>query len=158
MTVRLIRAPALLVLVFALAECGPSANIVASDASTPVPDFSGLWHRNAGPFEAQESGAGPVMSKTHSMNALAGDYGNPILKPQAAARVKQLGEIAASGVTFPDPHNQCWPEAPPYLLISLDMQMVQQKDQVTFLYMQSHLVRRGQVFAGRRRMARTHLR
>jgi hypothetical protein len=122
-----------------LALCWPAS---AAQNAAPIPDFSGPWHRNAAPFEPPATGPGPVMSRTHAGNALAGDYSNPILKPEAAARVKQLGEIAISGVTFPDPHNQCQPEQPPYILTSLDMQMVQQRDQVTFLYMQSNLVRR----------------
>jgi hypothetical protein len=65
---------------------------------------------------------------------LIGDYGNPILKPQAAEVVKKAGEIALSGVTYPTPFNQCWPGGVPYIFINFAMQMLQQADKVTILY------------------------
>jgi hypothetical protein len=67
-------------------------------------------------------------------NQLVGDYTNPILKPQAAEVVKKHGEISLTGVTYPTPSNQCWPEPVPYIFWDFGMQMLQQADKVTILF------------------------
>lgn len=71
-----------------------------------------------------------------------GDYNNPILKPQAAEQVKRMGEISRSGIIFPDPFNQCWPQPMPYILWQLRIQLLQEEDQITILSMFDHQVRR----------------
>src|SRR5215813_11825611 len=66
--------------------------------SAALPDFSGLWGRDSLNLESPPSGPGPVLNMMHTpdgtqdMNKLVGDYNNPILKPQAAAIVKQRGQ------------------------------------------------------------------
>ena len=65
---------------------------------------------------------------------LTGDYNSPVLKPNAAAVVKRYGEISATGVTYPTPANQCWPQPVPYILWTIGIQLLQQKDKVTILY------------------------
>jgi hypothetical protein len=138
-----------------------------ADSGTPnaaaIPDFSGIWGHYSFPgFEPPLSGPGPVVNKSRrrqtfddygrpfagrdaplvSNNAqLVGDYTNPILKPQAAEAVKKYGEIELSGHPAPNPSNQCWPNAVPYVFWNLGMQMLQQPDKITILYVFNHDVR-----------------
>jgi hypothetical protein len=64
------------------------------------------------------------------------------LKPHAAEEVKRHGEISLTGVAYPTPNNQCWPEPLPYIFRDFGIQMLQQPDQITILYSQDHEVRR----------------
>jgi hypothetical protein len=115
------------------APAGPASSGTQRPAS--VPDFSGMWGYPYIPgFEPPLSGPGPVVNKSRlrqlrdadglplpaasgplvsSTNQLVGDYTNPILKPQAALVLKEHGEISLSGVAYPTPGNQCWPEPIP---------------------------------------------
>ena len=69
------------------------------------------------PLVGARSGDEQVARGTASSNVyqFVGDYTNPILKPQAAEVVKKHGEISLTGVTYPTPGNQCWPEGVPYI-------------------------------------------
>jgi hypothetical protein len=112
------------------------------------PDFAGFWARMTFGAEPPAAGAGPLANLMHRADGasdgskLVGDYNNPILKPAAAERVKRLGEISMTGNAFPDPSNQCAPQTPPYILRQQQIQLLQEKDQVTILYMLDHHVRR----------------
>jgi hypothetical protein len=72
---------------------------------------------------------------------LEGDYTNPILQPWAAAIVKRFSEISASGVTYPNPANQCWPEPVPFIYKHFGMLMLQQPNKITMIYSEDHEVR-----------------
>jgi hypothetical protein len=130
-----------------------SASTLGGSASvaqnvTPVPDFSGLWGRNSLDYEAPASGRGPIVNLsrfpngTRNMNLLVGDYNNPILRPHAAEVLKKNGEMSLRGELFPDPHNSCWPESPPYILRGMEIQIVQIPEQVLIFYRDDHEVRR----------------
>jgi hypothetical protein len=129
---------------------------LAAAAATPswgqtVPDFSGLWaHPSFPSFEAPASGPSPLVNKSRmragpqrgrSAIEAVGDYSNPILKPQAAEIVKKYGEMELSGRLLATPRNQCWPEPPPFIFLSVGMQMLQQPDKITILYLEDHEVR-----------------
>jgi hypothetical protein len=73
---------------------------------------------------------------------MVGDYKDPMLKPWAAEIIRRNGEIARTGDAFRTAHNQCWPEPPPYILGNQQLQVLQQKDQVTLMYSHSSQVRR----------------
>src|SRR6202790_2981188 len=118
-----------------------------------IPDFSGIWRHPSLPgFEPPASGPGPVVNKVRRRGArqpgvsdydqLVGDYTNPILKPHAAEIVRKYGEISLSGVTLPNPANQCWPEPVPFIFKHFGMQMLQQPHQITMIYSEDHEVRR----------------
>jgi hypothetical protein len=127
---------------------GPAGSGTQSAAS--IPDFSGVWYRWLRPgFGPPASGPGPVTNRSRSngvsnYNQLVGDYTNPILNHQAAEVVKKHGELSLSGVGYPTPSNQCWPEGVPYIFWNYGMQMLQQLDKITILYLQDHQVRMNQ--------------
>jgi hypothetical protein len=120
----------------------------ATQGAASIPDFSGVWAHPSWPgFDPPLSGPGPVVNKSRSPNGVGntrqfvGDYSNPILKPQAAEVVKKHGEISLTGVAYPTPANQCWPQPVPYIFWNIGMQVLQQPDKVTFLYFFDHEVR-----------------
>ena len=104
-----------------------------------IPDFSGIWAHPSGPgFEPPASGPGPVVFAIRRGSPFVGDYTNPILKPQAAEVVKKHGEIELSGMAHPTPSTHCWPSGVPYIFFQVGMQMLQQPDKITFLYLRDH--------------------
>jgi hypothetical protein len=119
----------------------------AAPAAKSIPDFAGVWSHPALPwFEPLPSGPRPVTNRSRKNGAsnydqLVGDYTNPILQPWAAEIVKKFGEISLAGVTFPNPANQCWPEPVPFVFKHNKMEMLQQPDKITMLYLEDHEVR-----------------
>src|ERR1700686_1869895 len=76
-----------------------------TEGAASIPDFSGMWvHPYFPGIEPSASGPGPVFNRSRRSNGagnnqqFVGDYTNPILKPEAAATVKRIGDIAFSGV------------------------------------------------------------
>src|SRR5579871_5412077 len=126
------------------------------ERAASITDFSGTWSRPyVWGFEPPSSGPGPVVNKLRRRQIfdadhrplpptkaplvgdpfrLVGDYTNPILKPEAAEVVKKHGEITLSGVNYPTPWNQCWPDGVPMAFLRLSMQMLQQPSKITILY------------------------
>jgi hypothetical protein len=120
---------------------------VAADMA-PVPDLSGTWGRNSFDFEPLPSEPFPVTNTRRFDNGsidqrvLVGDYNNPILMPRAAENVRKRGQVSLSGTTFPDPSNQCTPYPPPFSMsITLQIQILQKKDEVVILSWQDQGVR-----------------
>jgi hypothetical protein len=113
----------------------------ARDTAAPAPDLSGAWARLTFGFERPASGPGPIGRYNNQAN-VGGDFNNPILQPQAAAVVKKRSEILRSGVDYPNPSLNCWPMVSPYIFRVQEMQVLQKKDEVVFLFMQDHQVRR----------------
>lgn len=78
------------------------------------------WGKNAFNFEGMPSGPQPLRNLSRlpdgkaNAGRLVGDYNNPILKPEAAAVVKQKGELAIAGKGFPNAQDQCRAIAPPF--------------------------------------------
>jgi hypothetical protein len=107
------------------------------------------WGKNAFNFEPMPSGPQPLTNLTRrpdgTANAgqLVGDYHNPILTPEAAAVVKQMGERAIAGAGFPNSQDQCRTIAPPFTFaMQLGFVMLPTKDgNITILYDQNANVR-----------------
>jgi hypothetical protein len=140
---------------------GPASS--ATQSAATIPDLSGMWgHQSLPGLEPPASGPGPVVNRSRTRqlfsadgrllpagNAplvsntlqLVGDYTNPILKPQAAEVVKKHGEISLSGVAYPTPTNQCRPAGVPYILWNFGIEILQQPDKITILYLFDHEVR-----------------
>jgi hypothetical protein len=78
------------------------------------------WGKNAFNFEGMPSGPQPLRNLSRlpdgkaNAGRLVGDYRNPILTPEAAAVVKQKGELAIAGKGFPNAQDQCRSLAPPF--------------------------------------------
>src|SRR5579862_7959670 len=101
----------LLALALAAAVATPAS---AQQGAASIPNLSGIWGRWF-TFEQPPSGPGPVVSKLRRGDgtmilSVVGDYTNPILRPEAAAKIKRIGEMELAGTVLPNPHNQCWPE------------------------------------------------
>jgi hypothetical protein len=108
-----------------------------AERTTMVPDLSGTWAREYLLFGSPDTGHGPITARVPRV----GDDSDPILKPEAAAILKQRGEITLSGRNFPQPSNQCAPMSVPYILQFQEIQLLQRPDEVVILYMESHQVR-----------------
>jgi hypothetical protein len=121
----------------------------AANNAPPVPDFSGFWARTSLGFEKPLSGHGPIENRNHRANGasnlslLAGDYTDPILKPEAAEILKKLADWGIRNEAFPQPSNQCLPYPPPYIASNnQEIELLQEKDRVTILNMFDHQIRR----------------
>src|SRR5260370_3084121 len=107
------------------------------------------WGKNAFNFEPMPSGPQPLRNLsrrpdgTANAGQLVGDYHNPILTPEAAAVVKQKGELANAGRGFPNAQDQCRPMAPPFTFaMQLGFAMLPTKDgNITIIYDQNANVR-----------------
>ncbi len=116
---------------------------------TPIPDLSGHWGRTN--FNLEQPPAGPkfianTLRKRDGTidddKARVGDFANPILRPEAADLLRRRGEFSLTGQSIPDPHNQCWPEPPPFVLtIQVGILLLQKKDTVTLVYVNGPVVR-----------------
>jgi hypothetical protein len=113
----------------------------AMQSAASIPDLSGIWSRPYFGVEPPLSGPGPVMGRPGNRGRIVGDYGNPVLKPQAAEAVKKHGEIEVSGTAAPNPRNQCWPEGLPFMFVDPGIQILQQSNKITILYDHDHQVR-----------------
>jgi hypothetical protein len=119
-----------------------------SEGAEVIPDFSGIWVHALPGFEPLSSGPTALVNTQRRANGtgdilkLAGDYTNPILKPEAAEVVKQHGELGLKGIGDPNPRNQCWPIGVPFVFTNGPTQLLQTPDKVTILYMYDHQVRR----------------
>jgi hypothetical protein len=120
--------------------------LAADDASGM---FGVRWGKNTFNFEGMPSGPQPLRNLSRLPNGkanarrLVGDYGNPILTPEAAAVVKQKGELAAAGKGFPNSQDQCRPMAPPFTFaMQLGFEMLPKKNgDISIIYDQNMNVR-----------------
>jgi hypothetical protein len=124
-------------------------------AAPRVPDFSGFFSQNTSVyFPPANGGTGPVgdhPNYPHQQNSpitgklvreWVGDYTNPILKPHVAAEVKRMGEVELAGGFNLAAYQLCWPTGVPLVLTMREnMQVLQEPNQVTFIYQRDHLVR-----------------
>ncbi len=111
----------------------------SAERTTVAPDLSGTWAREYLFFGSPDTGHGPIRSKVPRQQV--GDDFDPILKPEAAAILKQRGEITLSGKNFPQPSSQCAPMSVPYILLLQEIQLLQKPNEVVILYMEDHHVR-----------------
>jgi hypothetical protein len=119
--------------------CASIVGPALATADMAGPDLSGLWGRNTLEYGQPVSGPGPI--RNIGVRMTVGDYNNPILKPWAAEMVHKMGEISKAGDAFPTAHNQCWPEAPPYISGNRETQILQLKDKVLLIYSHGSQVR-----------------
>jgi hypothetical protein len=117
------------------------ARVMGVERASPVPDMAGSWSRLTFGFEDPPSGQGPIGRLRREAN-VGGNYHNPILTPAAAAVVKERSDMLISGKDYPTPSSHCTPMVSPFLFRVQEMQVLQKKDEVVFLFMQDHQIRR----------------
>jgi hypothetical protein len=131
----------------ALLLAGAIAAAPQALAADAIPGLSGSWGRLSVDFEQPPSGIGPIANLNRKPDGTSngarriGNYNDPNLMPAAAAEIQRMGEYSRKGETFPNPQNQCRPQGVPYVLWQLGMQLLQEKDQVTLLYLVDHQMR-----------------
>jgi len=115
-----------------------------TDVAPSTPDFqacgsihtfpaSSRRHRGRGP-----SSIGRAARTERETTANCWRLHQSDLKPEAAATVKRIGEIALSGTTSPTPSNRCWPSGVPYIFFQPGMEMLQRSNQIVFIYLRNH--------------------
>ena len=120
-----------------------------ADNSTPVPDLSGQWsHAN---LNLEQPATGPkimtntLVNKAGLIDDNAGrltDYKSPLLTPLASGIVEAHGKYTMTGLSLPDPHNQCWPEPPPFAeSIQIEFMIVQRPNEAIIIYSNDQRVR-----------------
>jgi hypothetical protein len=122
---------------------------VVADDSAAVPALSGHWGRTNFNLEQPPDGPKFITNTLKKIDGTldddagrVGDYTNPILTPEAAAILKAHGEFSMTGQSIPDPHNQCWPEPPPFTMsIQLELLVLQRPDEVVLVYSNDQKVR-----------------
>ena len=125
-----------------------ASEATAADASG-VPQLSGHWGRTN--FNLEQPANAPLfITNTLKKNdgtidddaGRVGDFRSPLLTPEASAILKAHGEFSMTGQSIPDPHNQCWPEPPPFTLtIQLQVLVLQRPDEVVMVYVNDQKVR-----------------
>ncbi len=131
------RLPALLAsLCVSLLSVSASA-VYGADAT---PDFSGYWARKTFAFELPASGQGPI--GRFGRRANTGNYNSPLLTPNGAMVVKERTDMLLGGEAYPNPSLDCWPMVAPYVFRVQEFQVIQRKDEIVFIFMQDHQVRR----------------
>lgn len=121
----------------------------AATSDPSIPALSGEWGRSN--FNLEQPATGPVFigNTLHKKDGTIdddagrlGDYNSSLLTPAAAAILKAHGEFSMTGQSIPDPHNQCWPEPPPFtMIIQLEMMLVQRPDEVVLIYSNGQRIR-----------------
>ena len=146
-------------------DAAPAVGVASSakQSAAAIPDFSRMWSNTLGPgFSPPVSGPGPVLNKARARAAIdifgqplspataplvsmggrrVGDYTAPILQAWAAEVVKAHAEKEVNAGPAPNPINQCRPSGVPFVFYNLGMEMIQQPNSITMLYVYDHEVR-----------------
>lgn len=117
-----------------------SVSTSAVHGADATPDFSGYWARKTFAFELPASGQGPI--GRFGRRANTGNYNSPLLTPNGAKAVKERTEMLLGGEAYPNPSLDCWPMVAPYVFRVQEFQVIQRKDEILFIFMQDHQVRR----------------
>src|SRR5262245_26526892 len=147
-------------------DAAPAAAAASSakQSAASIPELSGLWANSLGPgFSPPVSGPGPVLNKARARAAVdvygkdippadapvvsicgrrVGDHTAPILQPWAAEVVRQHAEKELNDGPALNPINQCRPGGVPFVFYNLGMQILQQPNSITIVYVFDHEVRR----------------
>ena len=141
----------------ALALCVVAPAAAVAQIAKSVPDLSGQWVRTGRyveSFDPPASGPGPVTidpAHPHRRSATPGgqspdgwvaDLTNPILKPEALARMKTVVAAEIAGHSHLKLIDMCYPAGVPMILNQRDpMQILQTADKVVLVYVRDSLTR-----------------
>jgi len=115
--------------------------VTTAEGAAAVPNLTGAWARATFALEPPVSGPGPLQNPGRLRGGPAA-YESLMLKSEAAKVVKQRYESTLAGKPFPTPSSTCWPMVAPLIFRVQGMQLLQQTEHVTLIYMQDHEVRR----------------
>ena len=131
--------------------------LAVAQTAKSVPDLSGQWVRTGRyveSFDPPASGPGPVTidpAHPHRRSATPGgqspdgwvaDLTNPILKPEALARMKTVVAAEIAGHSHLKLIDMCYPAGVPMILNQRDpMQILQTADKVVLVYVRDSLTR-----------------
>lgn len=109
------------------------------EGTAAVPDFSGPWMRPGGMFDFAApppgTGPGPLVNTSGNRLVAVANYDSPLLKPWAAAVVKEHGDILLAGKLAPDAHSACSPMGVPYVLqVRGNVRFLQTPDWIMITY------------------------
>src|SRR5262245_54990395 len=121
--------------------CSMLASAANAATAASVPYLSGSWARTTFELEPPASGPGPLRDAPRGRVAPPA-YTSPTLKPAAAGIGTRRYVSGQGGRPYPTPSETCWPMEPRLIFRVREMQLVQNKDDVTLIYMQDHEVRR----------------
>ena len=133
--------------------------IIAASGEAPaqtvgaVPDLTGAWQRSDPPlmlFLPPPSGQGPLREhpvQKHGFGdnkPLVGDPSDPLLKPWAAAVIKdKVYRQVVDGEEILPAHSLCWPSGVPGVLrLREPVEFLQTPKEITMIYQRDHQVRR----------------
>jgi len=144
-------------LMVALALCVVAPAAAVAQIAKSVPDLSGQWVRTGRyveSFDPPASGPGPMAidpAHPHRRSATPGgqspdgwvaDLTNPILKPEALARMKTVVAAEIAGHSHLKLIDMCYPAGVPMILNQRDpMQILQTADKVVLVYVRDSLTR-----------------
>ena len=114
--------------------------IQRAESTETIPNLTGAWARSTFALESPPSGPGPLQNPGARRNVPPA-HESPMLKPEAAKVVRERYESTLAGKPYPTPGSTCWPMVAPLIFRVQGMQLLQQKDHVTLVYMQDHEVR-----------------
>jgi hypothetical protein len=126
---------------------------ICAQGQTNIPDFSGLWQRNAVKGEVTfdpipgDTGGKPIervwTPGPDIEEIVSGNYDNPILQPWAREIVKANTESEIKLVHVHEADDLCWPVGLPQIInLRENVRFIQTKNQVTIIYQRDHLIRR----------------
>ena len=141
----------------ALALCVVAPALTVAQTTKSAPDLSGQWVRTGRyveSFDPPASGPGPMTidpAHPHRRSATPGgqspdgwvaDLTNPILKPEALARMKTVVAAEIAGHSHLKLIDMCYPAGVPMILNQRDpMQILQTADKVVLVYVRDSLTR-----------------
>jgi len=144
-------------LMVALALCVVAPAAAVAQIAKSVPDLSGQWVRTGRyveSFDPPASGPGPMAidpAHPHRRSATPGgqspdgwvaDLTNPILKPEALARMKTVVAAEIAGHSHLKLIDMCYPAGVPMILNQRDpMRILQTADKVVLVYVRDSLTR-----------------
>jgi len=144
-------------LMVALALCVVAPAAAVAQIAKSVPDLSGQWVRTGRyveSFDPPASGPGPMTidpAHPHRRSATPGgqspdgwvaDLTNPILKPEALARMKTVVAAEIAGHSHLKLIDMCYPAGVPMILNQRDpMRILQTADKVVLVYVRDSLTR-----------------
>ena len=100
-------------------------NLTPVQAQPSVPDFNGVWAREAHGYPK------PYFT---GRSVITDGYDNEYLKPWVVELLERDQLVTSSGRTLVTPHSICYPESIPYVYGGTQVHIIQTPDEITIIY------------------------